>query len=93
MFSLKKKIEDSVNRAEMVAPAALEVEEAKRIRQEEMIHEYDLWDDLAKSNEILVELADSAKVVDALKDLKYKVTCCIYCSHTDKVGNVSILYY
>lgn len=72
MFSLRKKIEDSVNRAEMLAPTALELEESRRIKQEEVIREYDLWDDLAKSNEILIKLADSAKVVDALKDLTYK---------------------
>ena len=59
----------------MLAPTALELEEAKRIKQEEMIRDYDLWDDPAKSNEILVKLADSVKVVDALKDLKYKVMC------------------
>ena len=59
----------------MLAPTALELEEAKRIKQEEMIRDYDLWDDPAKSNEILVKLADSVKVVEALKDLKYKVMC------------------
>ncbi|KAI3782634.1 hypothetical protein L2E82_12687 [Cichorium intybus] len=73
MFSLRKKIEDSVNRAEMLGLTALEFEEARRIKQEEMIREYDLWDDLAKSSDILIKLADSAKVVDALKDLTYKV--------------------
>ncbi|KAJ0560447.1 putative peptide chain release factor class I [Helianthus annuus] len=73
MFSLRKKIEDSVNRAEMVSLTALEFEEARRIKQEEMIREYDLWDDLAKSSDVLIKLADSAKVVDALKDLTYKV--------------------
>ena len=72
---MKKKIEDVILRAEMLAPTALELEEAKRIKQEEMIRDYDLWDDPAKSNEILVKLADSVKVVDALKDLKYKVMC------------------
>ncbi|OMO68246.1 Peptide chain release factor class I/class II [Corchorus capsularis] len=71
LFSLKKKIEDVILRAEMLAPT-LELEEARRIQQEEMIRDYNLWDDPAKSNEILVNLADSAKVVDALKDLKYK---------------------
>lgn len=73
MFSLRKKIEDSVNRAEMLGLTALEFEEAQRIKQEEMVREYDLWDDLAKSSDILIKLADSAKVVDALKDLTYKV--------------------
>ncbi|KAK9289867.1 hypothetical protein L1049_008028 [Liquidambar formosana] len=72
MFSLRKKIEDAVLRAELLAPSALELEEASQIKQEEMIREYNLWDDLAKSNEILVKLAGSAKVVDALKDLTYK---------------------
>ncbi|XP_022766619.1 peptide chain release factor PrfB3, chloroplastic [Durio zibethinus] len=72
LFSLKKKIEDVILRAEMLAPTALDVEEARRIKQEEMIRDYDLWDDPAKSNEILVKLADSVKVVEALKDLKYK---------------------
>ena len=73
MFSLRKKIEDSVNRAEMLGLSALEFEEARRVKQEEMVREYDLWDDLAKSSDILIKLADSAKVVDALKDLTYKV--------------------
>ncbi|XP_076955311.1 peptide chain release factor PrfB3, chloroplastic-like [Bidens hawaiensis] len=73
MFSLRKKIEDSVNRSEMLGLTALEFEEARRIKQEEMVREYDLWDDLAKSSDILIKLADSAKVVDALKDLTYKV--------------------
>lgn len=72
---MRKKIEDAVVRAEMMAPAALELEELRQIEQEEMIRKYDLWDDLAKSNEFLVALADTAKVVDALKDLKYKVLC------------------
>ncbi|PKI32616.1 hypothetical protein CRG98_047013 [Punica granatum] len=72
LFSLKKKIEDTVLRAELMATSALELEEARRIRQEEMIRNYDLWDDPAKSNDILVELADSARAVDALKDLAYK---------------------
>lgn len=75
---MKKNIEDTVLRAETLAPTALELEEASKIEQEEMIRGYNLWDDPAKSNEILVKLADSAKVVDALKDLKYKVICCIY---------------
>ncbi|EXB93962.1 Peptide chain release factor 2 [Morus notabilis] len=73
LFALKRKIEDAVLRAELLAPVALEVEEARRNKQEEMIRAYDLWDDPAKSNEILAKLADSAKVVDALKDLTYKV--------------------
>ncbi|KAI3694501.1 hypothetical protein L1987_77466 [Smallanthus sonchifolius] len=73
MFSLRKKIEDSVNRDEVLGLIALEFEEARRVKQEKMIRDYDLWDDLAKSSDILIKLADSAKVVDALKDLTYKV--------------------
>ncbi|GLT95884.1 hypothetical protein SLE2022_135410 [Rubroshorea leprosula] len=72
LFSLKRKIEDVILRAEMLAPPALELEEARRIKQEEMVRAYNLWDDPVKSNEILFKLAGSAKVVDALKDLKYK---------------------
>lgn len=71
-FALKRKIEELVLRAEMLAPTALEFEEARRLKQEEIIREYDLWDDVAKSNEDLVQLAESAKAVDALKDLRYK---------------------
>lgn len=73
MFSLRKKIEDVVLRAETLAPAALELEEAIRIKHEETIRQSILWDDLAKSNEVLIKLADSSRVVDALKDLRYKV--------------------
>ncbi|XP_052176886.1 peptide chain release factor PrfB3, chloroplastic isoform X2 [Diospyros lotus] len=72
MFSLRKKIEDAVLQAETLAPTALDLEEARRIKQEETIRQYNLWDDLAKSNEILLKLADSSKMVDALKDLRYK---------------------
>ncbi|KAL2535020.1 Peptide chain release factor PrfB3 [Abeliophyllum distichum] len=72
MFSLRKRIEDSILRAEMLAPTALEHEEARHVKQENIIRDHDLWDDPGKSNEILIQLADSAKVVDALKDLKYK---------------------
>lgn len=72
---MKKKIEDAVSRAEMIAPTALELEEARRIRQEEVLHEYNLWDDLTRSNESLAALADAIKVVDDLKDLRYKVLC------------------
>ena len=72
---MKKKIEDAVLRAEISARTALDLEEARRIKQEEKMRECDLWDDFVKSNEILGNLADSAKVVDALKDLTYKVMC------------------
>lgn len=78
LFSLKKKIEDAVLRAESLATTALELEEARRIKQEEMVRNYNLWDDPTKSNEVLVKLADSLKVVNALKDLRYKVMCCLY---------------
>ncbi|KAJ9184909.1 hypothetical protein P3X46_004594 [Hevea brasiliensis] len=72
-FSLKKKIEDAVLRAEMSAPTALELEEVRRIKQEEIMRDCNLWDDPVKSNEILGRFADSAKAIDSLKDLKYKV--------------------
>ncbi|XP_027367597.1 peptide chain release factor PrfB3, chloroplastic isoform X2 [Abrus precatorius] len=73
LFSLRKKIEDAVLRAEMFASTALETEQATWIKQEELVRDFDLWDDPAKSNDVLVKLANSAKVVDSLKDLKYKV--------------------
>ncbi|XP_040367500.1 peptide chain release factor PrfB3, chloroplastic-like [Rosa chinensis] len=72
LFSLKKKIEDAVLRAEMLAPLALELEEERRNEQEQLIRDYDLWDDTAESNEVLAKLADSVRVVDALRDLTYK---------------------
>ncbi|KAL5994625.1 hypothetical protein ACLOJK_024678 [Asimina triloba] len=72
IFALRKKIQDIVDRAEMVTPTALALEEARRIEQEETIRRYNLWDDLAKSNESLIALADTTKAVDALKDLKDK---------------------
>ncbi|XP_072982871.1 peptide chain release factor PrfB3, chloroplastic [Typha latifolia] len=72
LYALKKKIEDAVGRVEMVAPTALGLEEARRIRQEEMLREYNLWDDFARSYESLADLADAMKVVDDLKDLRYK---------------------
>ncbi|XP_058723995.1 peptide chain release factor PrfB3, chloroplastic-like isoform X1 [Vicia villosa] len=73
LFSLRRKIDDAVIRAEMYASTALEKEEASWIKQEEMVRGSDLWDDTTKSNDILVKLANSAKVVDSLKDLRYKV--------------------
>ncbi|XP_008800239.1 peptide chain release factor PrfB3, chloroplastic [Phoenix dactylifera] len=73
LYSLKKKIEDVVSRAEMIAPTALEFEEARRIKQEQVLRDYDLWDDLARSNESLAALADAIKVVNDLKDLRYKI--------------------
>ncbi|KAG7561174.1 Peptide chain release factor [Arabidopsis thaliana x Arabidopsis arenosa] len=72
LFSLKKKIKDVVLKAEMFAPDALELEEEQWIKQEETMRCYDLWEDPAKSDEILLKLADRAKAVDSLKDLKYK---------------------
>ncbi|XP_027367598.1 peptide chain release factor PrfB3, chloroplastic isoform X3 [Abrus precatorius] len=57
----------------MFASTALETEQATWIKQEELVRDFDLWDDPAKSNDVLVKLANSAKVVDSLKDLKYKV--------------------
>ncbi|KAF9595078.1 hypothetical protein IFM89_036967 [Coptis chinensis] len=72
LFSLKKKIDDVVLRAEMFGPQALELEESRQIKQEEMLHHYNLWDDVTKSSEMLTHLADTTKVVDNLKDLRYK---------------------
>lgn len=74
---MKKKIEDTVLRAELMATSALELEEARRIKQEEMIRNCDLWDDPTQSNDILFKLADTARAVDALKDLAYKVLYCM----------------
>ncbi|XP_057424452.1 peptide chain release factor PrfB3, chloroplastic [Lotus japonicus] len=73
LFSLKRKIEDAVLRAEMFTSTALEMEEASRTKHEEMVRDFDLWDNPSKSNDILVKLANSAKVIDSLKDLRYKV--------------------
>ncbi|BAT96321.1 hypothetical protein LR48_Vigan02g038900 [Vigna angularis] len=73
LFSLKRKIEDAVLRAETFTSTALEIEEATKIKQEEMVRDFDMWDDPAKSNDVLVKLANSAKVVDSLKDMKYKL--------------------
>ncbi|CAA3016298.1 peptide chain release factor 3, chloroplastic [Olea europaea subsp. europaea] len=61
----------------MLAPIALEHEEARHFKQEEIIRDHDLWDDPGKSNEILIKLVDSAKVVDAFKDLKYKASLAV----------------
>ncbi|KAF6160172.1 hypothetical protein GIB67_016608, partial [Kingdonia uniflora] len=72
LFSLKKKIDDAVHRAEMLTPVALELEEGRQIKQEEMLRDYDLWEDVTKSNEILIGLADTTKAVNSLKDLRYK---------------------
>lgn len=60
----------------MFTSTALEMEEASRTKHEEMVRDFDLWDNPSKSNDILVKLANSAKVIDSLKDLRYKVMCC-----------------
>ncbi|WOL11989.1 peptide chain release factor PrfB3, chloroplastic isoform X1 [Canna indica] len=72
LYSLKKKIEDVVSRAEMVAPTALEMEEASRIKHEEVLRGHSLWDDLDKSDACFTALADAIKIVNDLKDLRYK---------------------
>ncbi|XP_064965287.1 peptide chain release factor PrfB3, chloroplastic-like isoform X2 [Musa acuminata AAA Group] len=72
LYSLKKKIEDAVHRAEMMAPNALEVEEARRIKQEEVLRGHSLWDDLAKSDQHFTALADAIRLINDLKDLRYK---------------------
>ncbi|PRQ34621.1 putative peptide chain release factor [Rosa chinensis] len=71
-MEFKMIIEDVVLRAEMLAPLALELEEERRNEQEQLIRDYDLWDDTAESNEVLAKLADRVRVVDALRDLTYR---------------------
>ncbi|KAL3753355.1 hypothetical protein ACJRO7_000707 [Eucalyptus globulus] len=73
LFSLKRKIEDAVQRTEKMAPTALQIEEAKWIKLDGLIRDYNLWDDPDKSYDVLVKLADMARAVDALRDLTYKV--------------------
>lgn len=70
---MKKIIEDAIARAEILA-SVLELEQATCVKQEEMIRECNLWDDPVKSNEILGKFGDSVKMVDSLKDIKYKVS-------------------
>ncbi|XP_062231262.1 peptide chain release factor PrfB3, chloroplastic-like isoform X2 [Phragmites australis] len=72
LYSLKKRIEDAVVRVENTASSALELEEARRIKQEEVLRRRNLWDNPAKSHETLSALADAIRVVDHLKDLCYK---------------------
>ncbi|CAN6342237.1 unnamed protein product [Urochloa humidicola] len=72
LYSLKKRIEDAVVRVETTASSALEVEEAQRIKQEEVLQKRNLWDNPAKSHETLSALADAIRVVDHLKDLRFK---------------------
>ena len=70
---MKKRIEDAVVRVETTASSALELEEAQRIKQEEVLRKRNLWDNPAKSHETLSALADAIRVVDHLKDLRFKV--------------------
>ncbi|XP_039129394.1 LOW QUALITY PROTEIN: peptide chain release factor PrfB3, chloroplastic [Dioscorea cayenensis subsp. rotundata] len=72
LFSLKKKIADAISRAEMIAPLALEFEEARRIKQEAVLQDCNLWDDIEKSTESLSALGDAIKMVNDLKDLQHK---------------------
>ncbi|KAL5202514.1 hypothetical protein ABZP36_013466 [Zizania latifolia] len=72
LYSLRKRIEDAVVRIEMTASSALDMEEARRIKQEEVLRGRNLWDNPAKSHESLSSLADAIRVVDHLKDLRYK---------------------
>ncbi|XP_039838588.1 peptide chain release factor PrfB3, chloroplastic-like isoform X3 [Panicum virgatum] len=48
------------------------MEEAQRIKQEEVLQKRNLWDNPAKSHETLSALADAIRVVDHLKDLRFK---------------------
>ena len=70
---MKKRIEDAVVRVETTTSSALEMEEAQRIKQEEVLQKRNLWDNLTKSHETLSALADAIRVVDHLKDLRFKV--------------------
>lgn len=72
LYSLKKRIEDTVVRVETTASSALELEEARRIKQEEVLRKRNLWENPAKSHETLSALADAIRVVDHLKDLRFK---------------------
>jgi len=73
MYSLKKRIEDAVVRVETTASSALELEEARRIEREEVLQKRNWWDNPAKSHGTLSALADAIRVVDHLKDLRFKV--------------------
>lgn len=57
----------------MLAPIVLQLEEEMHVWREEKMRDYNFWDDPVKSNEMLANLADRAKVIDTLKDLVYKV--------------------
>ncbi|XP_015949692.1 peptide chain release factor PrfB3, chloroplastic isoform X1 [Arachis duranensis] len=93
LFSLRRKIEDAVLRAEMFTSTALEIEEAKRTKHEEILRAFDMWDDPAKSNEILVNLANSIKVVDSLKDLRYMVEEAKLIKHLAEVNAIDYGLY
>ncbi|MED6170493.1 hypothetical protein PIB30_031481 [Stylosanthes scabra] len=93
LFSLRRKIEDAVHRAEMFTSTALEIEEAKRTKHEEILRAFDMWDDPAKSNEILVKLANSIKVVDSLKDLRYMVEEAKLIKHLAEVNAIDYGLY
>lgn len=80
MFSLRKRIKDSVLLAEMLTTRALEHEVANHIGQGEVVQDFNMWDNLSESNELLMKLADSAKVVDSLQDIKYKVCINMHCA-------------
>ncbi|KAG0496744.1 hypothetical protein HPP92_001435 [Vanilla planifolia] len=73
LFSVKKKIDDVIYRAEMIAPVAVELEEERRIKQEESLCRCNLWNsDITISNESLITLADAIKMVNDLKDVQHK---------------------
>ncbi|KAL1330484.1 hypothetical protein AAHE18_12G112400 [Arachis hypogaea] len=93
LFSLRRKIEDAILRAEMFTSTALEIEEAKRTKHEEILRAFDMWDDPAKSNEILVKLANSIKVVDSLKDLRYMVEEAKLIKHLAEVNAIDYGLY
>ncbi|KAJ3676210.1 hypothetical protein LUZ60_003622 [Juncus effusus] len=72
LYSLRRNIEEIVGRVEEITPAALEFEEERKIKQEEIMKRSNLWDDLSGSDASLTDLADTSKVVDILKDLQYQ---------------------
>ncbi|KAM3410125.1 hypothetical protein ACQJBY_002386 [Aegilops geniculata] len=72
LYSWKRRIEDAVIRVELSASNALEREEARRIKHEEVLQSRNLWDNPAKSHETLSALSDAIRAVDHLKDLLYK---------------------
>ncbi|KAG0501199.1 hypothetical protein HPP92_001271 [Vanilla planifolia] len=57
----------------MIAPVAVELEEERRIKQEESLCRCNLWNsDITISNESLITLADAIKMVNDLKDVQHK---------------------